>query len=121
MEENLAIASLPLFSKGPFLSKNLEKVAVSEFIKEYGIDEKDLKKRISHFSSFFQMKICYYRWLLANVRVLVLDDVFLGTDVLMRNSLNEFFSLAQKKKMAIVIVSSNYSALKEVCTRIEYL
>lgn len=121
LEENLAIASLPLFSRGPFLSKNLEKVAVSEFIKEYGIDEKDLKQKISHFSSFFQMKICYYRWLLANVRVLVLDDVFLGTDVLMRNSLNEFFSLAKKKKMAIVIVSSNYSALKEVCTRIEYL
>ena len=118
LKDNLAIASLPLFSKGPTISKNIENVAVSEFSKEYGIDEADLPKRITSFGSFYQMKVCYYRWLLANVRILVLDDVFQGTDVLMRNSLNEFFRLAQKRKMAILLVSSNYSALREVSTRL---
>ena len=70
-------------------------------------------------SSFLQMKVCYYRWLLTKARFLVMNDVFLGTDVLMRGNLNEFFHLAQKRKMGLLLTSSNITYLRSVCTRIE--
>ena len=118
VQENMTVVSLDNYARGIHISRRLERFAVTEYLGPFGIPESVLEKRMSTQNSLLQMNASLYRWMLKNVKVLVMNDVFSGTDILMRNSTDQFIRQAQKKGIGIIIVSSSEADLRRVCTRI---
>ncbi len=114
--ENLTIASLENYSKGFHISKRLERFAASEYLKNFGVSQSILEERISSQNRLLQMKAALHRWMLKNVKVLVMNDVFDQTDIVMRNCIDEFIRFAQQKGMGIILLSANNADLRRVCT-----
>jgi len=116
--ENMTIASLENYSSGVHISNRLERFAVREYFKSNEVFHERLDDPMSSYNSLIQMNVSLHRWMLKKVRILVMNDVFSGTDILMRNSLDEFIRLAQEKGMGIVLISTDIADLRRVCTRI---
>jgi len=117
VEENMTVVSLDNYARGIHISRRLERFAVTEYLRPFCIPESALKKRMSTQNSLLQMNASLYRWMLKNVKVLMMNDVFSGTDILMRNSTDDFIRHAQGRGMGILIVSSSEADLRRVCTQ----
>lgn len=118
VQENMTVVSLDNYARGIHISRRLERFAVTECLRPFDIPDSILDMRMSKQNNLMQMKASLYRWMLKNVRVLVMNDIYSGTDILMRNSTDEFIHQAQQRGIGIIIVSSNEMDLRRVCTRV---
>ena len=116
--ENLTIASLDNYSKGFHISKRLESFAAAEYLKKFDVSKEILGERMSSQNRLIQMKAALHRWMLKDVKVLVMNDVFDQTDIVMRNCIDEFIRFAQQKGMGIILLSANNADFRRVCTTI---
>ena len=59
-----------------------------------------------------------YKWIIAKARLIVIDNLFSGTDILMRNSVREFLEFAKSRGIGVVYCSPNERELASVCDRL---
>ena len=65
-----------------------------------------------------QLNVALYKWIIAKARLIVIDNLFSGTDILMRNSVREFLEFAKSRGIGVVYCSPNESELSSVCDRL---
>ena len=82
------------------------------------IREEDLKRPIETLSHRCQLNVALYKWIIAKARLIVIDNLFSGTDILMRNSVREFLEFAKGRGIGVVYCSPNESELSSVCDRL---
>ena len=58
-----------------------------------------------------------YKWIIAKARLIVIDNLFSGTDILMRNSVREFLNLQRAGESVLYTVPLT-SELSSVCDRL---
>ena len=65
-----------------------------------------------------QMKVALYKLLLAAPKVILLNNVFSGTDVLLYNCICDFIAEAERRGIAIVYTAPVDDNVYEVCRRV---
>lgn len=119
--ENLTIASLAQLSKGPTIRKRMERFVWNENVKKLGIPDELMDQPIRKVDNLTQMKIALYKLLLTSPKVILLNNVFSGTDVLLYNCICDFIAEAESYGIAIVYTAPVDDNVYEVCNRVYQL
>jgi ABC-type sugar transport system ATPase subunit len=73
---------------------------------------------ILNFSGGMQQKVIFARWLLAEPRLLILDEPTRGVDIETRSSIYELLRSLAAAGISILVISSDFEELLGICSRI---
>jgi ABC-type sugar transport system ATPase subunit len=118
LAENLTIAGLGEFSGKLGIRTRMERFAVKEYARKLGIDDRDLYKQAQRTDNRTQMNVALYKWMIARAKLIVMDNVFSGTDITMHNCIYDFISDAKKRNMGIIYTSPYAQEVYEMSDRV---
>jgi len=115
---NALSASLSRFSRAGVVRESAGRVAASRVAKELRIKTPSLATPVRDLSGGNQQKVVLARWLLAQARILLLDDPTVGVDVGARREIYRTLDDLRASGIAVVLTSSDADELLEVADRI---
>jgi ABC-type sugar transport system ATPase subunit len=118
LAENLTIAGLGEFSGKLGIKTGMERFAVKEYAQRLEIDERDLHKQVQRTDNRTQINVALYKWMVAKAKLVVMDNVFSGTDITMHNCICDFISDAKKHNMGIIYISPYAQEVYEMSDRV---
>lgn len=119
--ENITITGLDNFKRTIGINKRLNKFIVSEYAQSLGLTAADFKKPVNKVDNRTKMNIILYKWLISKAKLIVMDNVFSGTDVVLHNCIYEFFKVARKNNVGIIYTSPNVQEVMALCDRVYVL
>jgi ABC-type sugar transport system ATPase subunit len=115
---NALSASLSRFSHAGVVRESAGRAATSAVVDELQIKTPSLSTPVSDLSGGNQQKVVLARWLLAQARILLLDDPTVGVDVGARREIYRSLDQLRADGIAVVLTSSDADELVEVADRI---
>lgn len=106
MKENISLASIDDFSKGPFIDEKVEKLRCLDISSKLRVKMSSLKQRADSLSGGNQQKIVLCKWLMKNPKVLILDEPTRGIDVGAKAEIYQLMSSLASQGLAVILVSS---------------
>lgn len=116
--ENMALASLRRFSRGPFLDGAQIRTETRRRIDQLNVRAPHETSTVATLSGGNQQKVQVARWLVADTPILILDDPTRGVDVGARAEIHAILKDLAGSGRALLLVSSDASELLAVCSRI---
>jgi D-xylose transport system ATP-binding protein len=116
--ENLALATLRRFAKGPFVDHEAREEECREKFRSLRIRAPGLFTVVRDLSGGNQQKVVLGKWLMARPRVLFLDEPTRGIDVGAKAEIYELVSQLAQKGLAVVLVSSDLPELLGMSHRV---
>lgn len=118
LRDNLTITSLDRLTARTMINTRLEKRVVQDLLEGLRVPSENLKKPLYLISNREQLIAALYRWILNRSKVVVLNNVLSGTDMIMRNIVEQFLNELRKRKSGALLFSPNTRELYELCDRI---
>ena len=116
--DNLAIASLPSLSTGPFVDGGKEKSAVDAAISRLRIRVGAKSDAVSTLSGGNQQKVVIAKWLMTEPRIILLNDPTRGIDVGTKQELYRLIRELADQGAAMLFYSTDYDELIGCCDRV---
>jgi D-xylose transport system ATP-binding protein len=116
--ENLALATLRRFAKGPFVDHEAREEECREKFRSLRIRAPGLFTIVRDLSGGNQQKVVLGKWLMARPRVLFLDEPTRGIDVGAKAEIYELVSQLAQQGLAVVLVSSDLPELLGMSHRV---
>jgi ribose transport system ATP-binding protein len=116
--DNLAIASLDALSKGPFIDRAKERVAVDAGIARLSIKIGDRNDAVSTLSGGNQQKVVIAKWLMTAPGIILLNDPTRGIDVGTKQEIYRLMRELADQGVAILFYSTDYDELIGCCDRV---
>ncbi len=116
--DNLAIASLPSLSSGPFVDIGKETRAVDAAIGRLQIRIGAKSDAVSTLSGGNQQKVVIAKWLMTEPRIILLNDPTRGIDVGTKQELYRLMRELADQGAAILFYSTDYDELIGCCDRV---
>jgi ribose transport system ATP-binding protein len=116
--DNLAIASLPSLSAGPFVDGGKEKHAVDAAISRLQIRVGAKSDAVSTLSGGNQQKVVIAKWLMTEPRIILLNDPTRGIDVGTKQELYRLMRELANQGAAVLFYSTDYDELIGCCDRV---
>ena len=116
--DNLAIASLPSLSTGPFVDGGKEKRAVDAAISRLRIRVAAKSDAVSTLSGGNQQKVVIAKWLMTEPRIILLNDPTRGIDVGTKQELYRLVRELADQGAAVLFYSTDYDELIGCCDRV---
>ena len=114
--DNLTLPRIP--NRRGFLRPALEKLVSDESIQNFGIRCQSITDLLSTLSGGNQQKVILARWMLAGVKVLLLDEPTAGLDVVAKKELLDAVHKKTEEGLAVLLASSDLDDLVRYCDRI---
>lgn len=116
---NMTMASLKDFitSIGK-ISKSREKEEVGHYVEKLKIRTPSLYQKVKNLSGGNQQKLLLGRWMMANPRVLILDEPTRGVDVGAKVEIYNIINQLKKSGVGIIVISSELPEILGICDRI---
>ena len=114
--DNLTLPRIP--NRRGFLRPALEKLVSDESIQNFGIRCQSITDLLSTLSGGNQQKVILARWMLAGVKVLLLDEPTAGIDVVAKKELLDAVHKKTEEGLAVLLASSDLDDLVRYCDRI---
>ncbi|GAB2775181.1 sugar ABC transporter ATP-binding protein [Rhabdobacter roseus] len=121
MEKNIALASLPTYSKNPGsivnwreLKKNILKTVQATKIKYHSLTDQSVKL----LSGGNQQKVILSKWLLTEPELLIIDEPTRGIDIGAKYDIYDLINKLVENGMSVLMVSSEIEELIGMCDRI---
>ncbi|KXF74977.1 ABC transporter [Paramesorhizobium deserti] len=121
VRDNASISSLRRFSRSPFKNSSREKQRMEEFRASLGIRMASDDQRISTLSGGNQQKVIFARALMANPRLLLLDEPTHGVDVGAKVDLYSIIAREAEHGLTVVMASSEVPEILALCDRVAVL
>lgn len=118
LRENMTIASLREVSENGFIKKRKEKELAGEFYGRLKVKAEGIEDNIMNLSGGNQQKIVLSKWLMKDIKVLILDEPTRGVDVGAKVEIYHVITQLAKKGVAIIMISSELPELLGMCDRI---
>lgn len=118
LKDNLTITSLNRLTSRTMINLKLEKMVVLDLLKRLNIPEENWRKPIKDVSNRDQLAAALYKWILNRSRVVVLNNVLSGTDMIMHNIVVRFLNELREKEQGAVVFSPSIRELYELCDKI---
>lgn len=116
--ENISLASLGEFTRTCFLDLNQEKGAVEEISRKVKVKTHSLNVPVCTLSGGNQQKVVLCKWLLRDLKVLILDEPTRGIDVGAKSEIHRLMGEFAKDGMAIIMISSELPEILGMSDRI---
>ena len=118
LRENMTIANLDGISRKAIINHRREKEISEEYYNKLSVKANGIEDNIMNLSGGNQQKIVLSKWLMRQLKVLILDEPTRGVDVGAKVEIYHIITELAEKGMAIVIVSSELPELMGMCDRI---
>lgn len=106
LRENIALPNLRRHQKGLFLNVNREKNDVEEITKQLTVKAAGIEAEAYSLSGGNQQKVVLSKWIMANPKLLILDEPTRGVDVGAKSEIHALMSKFAAEGMAIIMISS---------------
>lgn len=118
LRENMTIASLKAISSNGVIGKKKEKDISNEFYSKLRVKANGIEENIMNLSGGNQQKIVLSKWLMKDIKVLILDEPTRGVDVGAKVEIYNVITELAQKGVAIIMISSELPELLGMCDRI---
>ncbi len=118
VRENISIATLRQMARGGFVRRRQEQSAAERMIADLNVKTASAEADVGSLSGGNQQKAIIARWLLANPKVLLLDDPTRGVDVGAKAELYRLMDQLCRQGLGILVTSSELPELLTLCDRI---
>ena len=118
VQENISLANLEKFAPGLFLDLKAEAVSGQHMRQLLQIKTASLNTVVSTLSGGNQQKIAIAKWLLRDLKVLILDEPTRGIDVGSKSEIHRLMTQFAKQGLAIIMISSELPEVLGMSDRI---
>ncbi|MCW2525170.1 MAG: sugar transporter ATP-binding protein, partial [Pseudonocardiales bacterium] len=120
---NITVAALAsVRGRLPFgTSPGKERRTALRLMKELGVKASGPEASILSLSGGNQQKVLLARWLATNAKVLLLDEPTIGVDAMAKAEIQNHILTCAEQGMAVIVVSSEFIQLEEMCHRVVVL
>lgn len=118
LRENMTIASLKAVSRHGFVKQKKEKELAKKFYDRLKVKAEGIEDNIMNLSGGNQQKIVLSKWLMKDIKVLILDEPTRGVDVGAKVEIYNVITQLAQKGVAIIMISSELPELLGMCDRI---
>jgi len=116
--ENISLANLKSFAAGPFISGRGEEAAAQKMIRMLQIKTPDSAMVVDNLSGGNQQKIVLAKWLLGDLKLLILDEPTRGIDVGSKSEIHKLMTQFARQGLAIVMISSELPEILGMSDRV---
>ncbi len=117
VSQNISLARLDKVSSYGIMQRNTERAEGRSFVERLSIKVRDEMDSVSSLSGGNQQKVVLSKWLMAEPKVLLLDEPTRGIDVGAKAQIYQIMTDLAKQGMAIVMISSEFPELVGMCDR----
>lgn len=118
IRENISVAALESMETAGFLNLEREKEAVGEMVKRLQIKISSAENIVSSLSGGNQQKVVLAKWLLRDIKVLILDEPTRGIDVGAKAEIHRMMCELAGNGMAIIMISSELPEILGMSDRV---
>lgn len=118
LRENMTLASLDAISGESIINKKKEKDISEKFYGKLRVKANGIEDNIMNLSGGNQQKIVLAKWLMKDIKVLILDEPTRGVDVGAKVEIYNIITELAQKGVAIIMISSELPELLGMCDRI---
>jgi ABC-type sugar transport system ATPase subunit len=118
IRKNITLASLGQFSRFSRINSFKEERAVQKIVQDLTIKTASIDQDAANLSGGNQQKVVLAKWLMANPKILILDEPTRGIDVGAKFEIYELMNRLTAEGMGILMISSELPELLGVCDRI---
>jgi len=118
VRENISLANLKQFSPRQLIDRKKEAEAANRMRDLLQIKTADLETTIECLSGGNQQKIAIAKWLLGDLKVLILDEPTRGIDVGAKSEIHKLMSQFAKQGLAIIMISSELPEILGMSDRV---
>jgi len=118
IKKNATLASLPKVIHGGFARPREEQRLVDEYFTKMNVKAPSTETKISSLSGGNQQKVLLARWLIADPKVLLLDEPTRGIDVGAKFEIYKIMTELARQGRGILMISSELPELIGMCDRI---
>ncbi len=117
LRENMTLSSLHAVSKAGIVNQANEETISQHFFDKLHVKAEGLNTNIMNLSGGNQQKIVLAKWLMKDLKVLILDEPTRGVDVGAKVEIYNIMNELVKSKVAIIMISSDLPELLGMCDR----
>jgi ABC-type sugar transport system ATPase subunit len=118
IKENITLATLNKYKNLLSINGNLEREATIKMIRKLAIKSSGISQQVGHLSGGNQQKVVLGKWLLSDVKVLILDEPTRGIDIGAKHEIYKLMNELSQQGMAIIMISSEMPELIGMCDRV---
>ena len=116
--DNIVLPNCDMFSKGGILLSNKINQKVAEICRLLKVKAPDYNTRVGTLSGGNQQKVVLCKWLVRNVKVLIMDEPTRGIDVGAKQEIYKFITELARQNMAVILVSSEMPEVLSMSHRV---
>ncbi|MDH2325429.1 sugar ABC transporter ATP-binding protein [Cereibacter sp. SYSU M97828] len=117
LRENLTLLALDKFSKG-LIDGKAEEAALTKAISEFDIRVPHRKVRAGNLSGGNQQKLLLAKTMLANPKIVVIDEPTRGIDIGTKQQIYQFIQKLAAEGLSVVVISSELPEVIGLCDRV---
>ena len=118
IRENMTLVNLQHMVNRMFVDEKLEKKKAEEFFDKLSVKAPGLETMITSLSGGNQQKVILAKWLMCNIKVLMLDEPTRGIDVGTKYEIYKIMQELTGQGISIIMISSEMPELLAMCDRI---
>jgi ribose transport system ATP-binding protein len=118
VERNIAVTNYDILSRGGIVRSRNEKEMGRQAIKKLDIRPADPSLPVGNLSGGNQQKVVLGKWLMRDLKVLLVDEATAGIDVGAKDEIYKLLEFLADRGVVIIVVSSDLQELLRVSSRI---
>ncbi|MCL4516434.1 MAG: xylose ABC transporter ATP-binding protein [Firmicutes bacterium] len=118
VQENIALPNYPAISRLGVINNNEKVKHAQRFTRELRIKTPSLAQRVANLSGGNQQKVVLAKWLMANPRVLIMDEPTRGIDVGAKFEIYNIMHDLVKQGVCVIMISSELPEILGMSDRI---
>jgi ribose transport system ATP-binding protein len=118
LRENMTLPSLELFEKLFFIDKNKEQKQSNEYIKKFEVKTPSCERLITLLSGGNQQKVLLSRWLIRELKVIILDEPTRGVDIGAKTEVLSLVNELARDGLSVLLMTSEMNDLLNLSDRI---
>jgi ABC-type sugar transport system ATPase subunit len=118
IQDNLTMPILKILAKAGIISRKNERQLSKRAVDKYRIKTHSIDKLVIELSGGNQQKVILGRWLLANLKVLILDEPTKGIDVGAKAEIYQMICDLAKAGLGVIFISSELPEVVNISDRV---
>ncbi len=118
VRENTSLVNLQKFAPGLFLDGKKEGEVVQDMIDLLRVKTASMDTPVGNLSGGNQQKVVISKWILGDIKILILDEPTRGVDVGSKSEIHKLMCELASRKLAIIMISSELPEILGMSDRI---
>ena len=118
LRENMTLPSLEIFENFFLINKSKEKKISDEYIKKFDVKTPSCERLITLLSGGNQQKILLSRWLLRELKIIILDEPTRGVDIGAKTEVLNLINNLANEGLSVILMTSEMNDLLSLSDRI---